>query len=178
MDFCTTLKDRVLWYDGDSTVNPHDILRLSAPGKNVYVSELTDDMRQYNRLVSTEEQIKTKDNVREFDMGWNIPAKFKSMDVNDYVYDKLFDVEKSERLNHEQSQVRMKRVATELALFKKFELYDVLRTIIYVIDVFRNKNVVWGVGRGSSVASYVLYLIGVHDIDSVQYGLDINEFLH
>ena len=34
-----------------------------------------------------------------------------------------------------------------------------------------------GVGRGSSVASYILYLIGVHRIDSIKYNLDWKEFL-
>jgi DNA polymerase III alpha subunit len=41
----------------------------------------------------------------------------------------------------------------------------------------RKENIVWGVGRGSSVASYVLYLIGVHKIDSLYYNLDVEEFL-
>jgi DNA polymerase III alpha subunit len=41
----------------------------------------------------------------------------------------------------------------------------------------RKHNIVWGVGRGSSVASYVLYLIGVHKINSMYYDLDIEEFL-
>ena len=40
-----------------------------------------------------------------------------------------------------------------------------------------DKNVLWGVGRGSSVASYALFLIGVHKIDSVKYDLDWREFL-
>jgi DNA polymerase III alpha subunit len=46
----------------------------------------------------------------------------------------------------------------------------------YVVDTLRNNQVVWGVGRGSSVASYVLFIIGVHKIDSVKYKLPINEF--
>jgi DNA polymerase III alpha subunit len=48
--------------------------------------------------------------------------------------------------------------------------------MIYLVDVMRENSVVWGVGRGSSVASYVLYLIGVHKIDSVKYNLDFKEF--
>jgi len=36
---------------------------------------------------------------------------------------------------------------------------------------------IWGVGRGSSVASYVLYLLDVHRIDSMFYDLDPSEFL-
>jgi DNA polymerase III alpha subunit len=38
-------------------------------------------------------------------------------------------------------------------------------------------NIIWGVGRGSSVASYVLYLLEVHRVDSMYYNLDIREFL-
>jgi len=46
----------------------------------------------------------------------------------------------------------------------------------YVVDTLRSNSIVWGVGRGSSVASYVLFIIGVHKIDSVKYKLAINEF--
>ena len=54
---------------------------------------------------------------------------------------------------------------------------NVLRYMVYLVNFMRENNIVWGVGRGSSVASYVLYLIGVHRIDSIQYGLDWREFL-
>jgi DNA polymerase III alpha subunit len=40
----------------------------------------------------------------------------------------------------------------------------------------RDNNIVWGVGRGSSVASYVLYLLGIHKIDSIKYNLSPDEF--
>ena len=52
----------------------------------------------------------------------------------------------------------------------------VLKTMKYIVDTLRKHDVVWGVGRGSSVASYALYLIGVHKIDSVKYNLPIDEF--
>jgi DNA polymerase III alpha subunit len=41
----------------------------------------------------------------------------------------------------------------------------------------RKNNILWGVGRGSSVASFVLYLIGIHRINSLFYNLPIEEFL-
>jgi DNA polymerase III alpha subunit len=56
-------------------------------------------------------------------------------------------------------------------------MIGLLKYIKYLVDTMREHKIVWGVGRGSSVASYALYLIGVHKIDSVKYGLDINEFL-
>ncbi len=68
------------------------------------------------------------------------------------------------------------RVNQELELFIKNDMYDVLHVIKYIVDTLRTNNIVWGVGRGSSVASYVLYLIGVHKIDSIKYKLPIEEF--
>ncbi len=68
------------------------------------------------------------------------------------------------------------RVNQELELFIKNDMYDVLHVIKYIVDTLRANNIVWGVGRGSSVASYVLYLIGVHKIDSIKYKLPIEEF--
>jgi DNA polymerase III alpha subunit len=67
-------------------------------------------------------------------------------------------------------------VDQELELFVKNGMYDLLHVMKYVVDTLRENNVVWGVGRGSSVASYVLHLIGVHKIDSVKYNIPIEEF--
>jgi len=69
------------------------------------------------------------------------------------------------------------RVSTELELFIQHNMMDVLFYCKYLVDTMKENNIVWGVGRGSSVASYVLYLIGVHRVDSIKYNLDIKEFL-
>ena len=69
------------------------------------------------------------------------------------------------------------RVQTEYSLFEQKKFIKVLQFLIYFVDTLRANNVVWGVGRGSSVASYVLFLLGVHKVDSIQYGLDWREFL-
>jgi DNA polymerase III alpha subunit len=69
------------------------------------------------------------------------------------------------------------RVNTELELFIQHGMFDLLYYLKYLVDTMRENNIVWGVGRGSSVASYVLYLIGVHKVDSIKYELDIHEFL-
>lgn len=69
------------------------------------------------------------------------------------------------------------RVSQELELFIQHGMLDLLFYLKYLIDTMRSNNIVWGVGRGSSVASYVLYLLGVHKVDSLKYGLDIREFL-
>ena len=69
------------------------------------------------------------------------------------------------------------RVSSELELFIQHGMLDLLFYLKYLVDTMREHKIVWGVGRGSSVASYVLYLIGVHKVDSLKYKLDIHEFL-
>jgi DNA polymerase III alpha subunit len=69
------------------------------------------------------------------------------------------------------------RVEEELELFSQHGMIDLLFYLKYLVDTMRKNNIVWGVGRGSSVASYVLFLIGIHKIDSIKYNLDIKEFL-
>jgi len=68
------------------------------------------------------------------------------------------------------------RVSQELELYIKHGMYDVLHAVKYIVDILRKNHIVWGVGRGSSVASYVLFLIGVHKIDSIKYNIPIEEF--
>lgn len=69
------------------------------------------------------------------------------------------------------------RVSLELELFIQHGMFELLVYLKYLVDTMRSNGVVWGVGRGSSVASYVLYLLGVHKVDSIEYALDIHEFL-
>jgi DNA polymerase III alpha subunit len=68
------------------------------------------------------------------------------------------------------------RVSQELELYIKHGMYDILHVMKYIVDTLRENKILWGVGRGSSVASYVLYLIGVHKVDSIKYKLPIEEF--
>ena len=96
---------------------------------------------------------------------WFMPDEYKAIDVQNWV------------LNKCTTDKEIARVSEELIAFKKRDMNNLLRYMIYLVDFMRENNIVWGVGRGSSVASYVLYLIGVHRIDSIQYGLDWREFL-
>jgi DNA polymerase III alpha subunit len=76
-----------------------------------------------------------------------------------------------------ENEEQYSRVTQELELFIQHGMYDLLHYLKYLVDIMRENNIVWGVGRGSSVASYVLYLLGIHKIDSIKYELDIKEFL-
>jgi DNA polymerase III alpha subunit len=169
----TILQDRVLWYDGDSSIDPSDLERFAVLHPNVrpYVLEIDDTVRQYNRFVTA--KITKKTNVALDPLRWTIPKEYQTLDVEQYVHDKLLQQHKDDQ----QLKLRQQRVDYELQHYKKRGLFDMLRVIIYVINTLTSNNQVWGVGRGSSVSSYVLYLIGVHDIDSVTYDIDFHDFL-
>jgi DNA polymerase III alpha subunit len=69
------------------------------------------------------------------------------------------------------------RVNLEMELFEERGLVPLLQLMMFLVDHFRANKIVWGVGRGSSVASYVLFLLGVHKINPIRYGLDVRDFL-
>ena len=97
---------------------------------------------------------------------WLMPDKYKTLDIEAWLF------EQTPPWNPEHA-----RVAEEIEAYKARNMLDLLRWLKYFVDTMRGHNVVWGVGRGSSVASYVLFLIGVHKIDSIKYNLDWQEFL-
>jgi DNA polymerase III alpha subunit len=96
---------------------------------------------------------------------WHMPDEYKDLDIAEYI------------LSLCREDYELQRVAQELLLYQERDLFNLLRYLKYLVDTLRKNKVVWGVGRGSSVASYVLFLLGVHKIDSLHYQLDITEFL-
>jgi DNA polymerase III alpha subunit len=97
-----------------------------------------------------------------------MPDEYKDLNVYKYVLGKA---------ETPCEQPVQDRIWEEIKAYEERDMLNLLRYMIYLVDFMRENNIVWGVGRGSSVASYVLYLIGVHKIDSIQYGLDWQEFL-
>jgi hypothetical protein len=95
---------------------------------------------------------------------WFMPDEYKNMDIEGFL------VQVCPKENYQ-------RLMDELAAFKQRDMYNLLRWLKYFVDTCTKENVLWGVGRGSSVASYALYLIGVHSVDSIKYNLDWQEFL-
>lgn len=98
---------------------------------------------------------------------YNIPEHYKNLDVKEYV----------RKLVSEGDSDQTGRVEMELTMFEERGLFPVIQILIYIVDTMRKHSLVWGVGRGSSVASYVLYILNVHKINSLKYNLDIKEFL-
>ncbi len=96
---------------------------------------------------------------------WHMPEQYLNFDIAQWVLDQC------------KTQEEMQRVGQELLLYQERDLFNLLRYLKYFVDTMRANGVVWGLGRGSSTASYVLYLIGVHKINSMYYDLPIEEFL-
>jgi DNA polymerase III alpha subunit len=95
---------------------------------------------------------------------WFMPDSYKQIDIEKFVLDSCQDEEYT------------KRARLELDEFKKRNLIMLLKQAKYIVDTLRKNNIVWGVGRGSSVASLVLHILGVHKIDPIKYNIPINEF--
>jgi DNA polymerase III alpha subunit len=96
---------------------------------------------------------------------WHMPDEYQQMDIAAHV------------LALCESQEQLQRCGHELLLYQERNLFDMLRYLAYLVQVMKTNQIIWGLGRGSSVASYVLYKLGLHRIDSMYYDLDPEEFL-
>ena len=107
--------------------------------------------------------------VDEYDLlnqrNWLMPEEYKQLDIAQHIIDLC------------KTDAEIQRAGQELLMFQERNLFNLLKYLKYLVDTMRSNNIIWGVGRGSSVASYVLYLLGVHKIDSMYYDLDPGEFL-
>lgn len=107
--------------------------------------------------------------IEQFDAqqqnNWHMPDQYRDMDICAWV------------LKQCHTEQELQRVGQELLMFQERDAMMLLRYMKYLVDIMQLNHVVWGVGRGSSVSSYVLYKIGTHRIDSLYYDLDPGEFL-
>ena len=96
---------------------------------------------------------------------WHMPQEYKDMDIAEYI------------LGLCTNEAELQRCGEELLLYQERDLFNLLCYLKYLVDVMTANQVIWGVGRGSSVASFILYKLGVHKINSLYYNLDVHEFL-
>jgi len=118
---------------------------------------------KYNEM--TMQTVTVEDFDHENQGQWLMPDQYKNLDIAEYVLG-LCD-----------SEAALQRVGEVLLFYQARDLFDLLRYLKFLVDIMQENNLIWGVGRGSSVASYVLYLLKIHRIDSLHYNLDIAEFL-
>ena len=153
---------------GNMFLDDNDIIELMLQNKRVKILP-----KQTESFIDFTNKCKTYnlDNPFELDISvdkiiWNIPQEYNLIDLKTYIKDR-----------HVLSKDQWFRVESELEEFSKRNLTDLLKFLIYLVDTARKNNIIYGVGRGSNIASYVLFLLGVHRIDSYKYNLDIKEFL-
>lgn len=96
---------------------------------------------------------------------WLMPDEYKDLDIARWILEQC------------DGEVELQRAGEELLLYAERNLLDMLSYLKYLVDTMRMNKIVWGVGRGSSIASFVLFKIGVHRINSITYQLNINEFI-
>ena len=149
-----------------------DIFNMLYKGQIEYFDQIIIDpdidTSQFEKFVKLNVSTELDISKVEFDQicqtDWFMPDEYKTMDIETFIVD-------------QSPKEHYSRIVEELQEYKERNMLDLLRWLKYFVDTCRSNNLVWGVGRGSSVASYVLYIIGVHKIDSVKYNLDWREFL-
>ena len=140
---------------------------------NLQVSEVGG--KEIQKYIPLDVDQKTFDSVCQSE--WFMPDEYKRLDVDTWCLHKLMKIKNATHQDQILFSKEWNRTYEELEAFDERGMENLLRYMIYLVDFMRENNIVWGVGRGSSVASYVLYLIGVHRIDSIQFDLDWREFL-
>ena len=150
-------------------------LLLSGQSIDGLLAEECDDTIKYDKygsgsLVIYDEKMASQ-NAYSYDTDaiarWKTPTEYQLTDEELAIW--LF-----EQCN---TDTEYDRVLEELNMYEERGLYPLLKHLLYLVDHFRKNNIVWGVGRGSSVSSFVLFLIGIHKVNPLIYDLDIKDFL-
>lgn len=93
-----------------------------------------------------------------------IPDSYKNINLYSYLIKKCSSEEERDRIEY------------EYTLISDRNMVNFFKCMIYLVDVFRKNNVLWGIGRGSSVSCFSLYIIGIHRVNSIKFDLDCHEF--
>ena len=146
--------------------DPTRIIKNMLVDKDITFTDMfvnMDDLPKLTKYISLDKSL------HEFDEhsqnNWHMPTEYKNFDIAKFVLEQC------------KSEAELQRAGQELLMFQERDMFVLLQYLKYLVDTMRKHNVVWGVGRGSSVASFVLFLIGVHKINSLYYDLSIDEFL-
>ena len=161
---------------GQLIYNQNDLCELFLQDPTRTISNaLVDSPIEFNGFLSIENipnltpYQDTNISLEEFDKtnqsNWNMPKEYYDLDIAKWVLDQC------------KNEDELQRAGDELIKFQERNMFVLLQYLKYLVDTMRENNIVWGVGRGSSVASFVLFLIGIHRINSLYYQLDIGEFL-
>lgn len=98
------------------------------------------------------------------DRTWFTPPEYQQLDLHSYVMARC------------QNPEQIARAEYELKLIDHLGVQPIFCHLIYLVDTWRSRNLVWGIGRGSSVSCFILYVIGLNRINPLDYDLDPEEF--
>lgn len=177
------LKDRILRFDGTSVLSNSGIAEAIVRGvplnKVRTLDAHSEDVKTLNSLVPLSDQVLTDDDeviIPEKD--WQIPENIKALNFEEHVLS-AFERRLPELLYSDvELQAAIDRLEQELLEIETRQMTMFFRTIVHVLESFREQNVIWGVGRGSSCASYVLFILGLHAVDAVRLDIPMSEFFH
>lgn len=145
--------------------DPDRTIRQLVVDKPITVADIIDTTNLPKFMTYTDLSLTVTEFDNQLQDNWKIPKEYKDFDIAKYVLDLC------------QNEEELQRVGEELLMFQEREMFPLLVYLKYLVDTMRQNNIVWGVGRGSSVSSFVLFLIGIHRINSLYYDLSIDEFL-
>ena len=163
-------------YHGQTIVNEVDLIDGWLSGRRVsdVIIDDVEPINIYNNwcnmydskdVITAHSEYKQDNYIEKCMSNWAMPEKYKELDIVKFINDKELTYQERDRVH------------LEIEMYRERGLIPVLRFLVYLVDLCKENNIVLGVGRGSSVASYVLYLLGVHRVNSIKYDLDIKEFL-
>jgi DNA polymerase III alpha subunit len=181
------LENRDLWVDGTESLNVDAMCNEMLSGnydflENAFISE--DSVKEVKKFinlsnikVTNNPEVKKKSSIKNLDTSFIIPKEYKTLNLEKTLV-KCFKLRHDlSKMSEEEQNDRLYRISDELEIYSNKGLLDVLKCSKYIIDTMKEKNIVWGPGRGSACCSYILFLLEVHDIDSYFFDLSIDEFL-
>lgn len=174
------LHERKLRFDGVSEIHPDQMARmllLGVPPSKLRVTSITEEVSQFNEQVSDADQVKAVGpEPIALNMEWELPQKYQDLDLCVHVGNCFEAI--ITRYTKDEAHKAIDRIELELEEVEKRGMTQFMRTVIFIIDELRKNKIVWGVGRGSSCASYLLFLIGLHVVDCVKMDVSAEEFYH
>jgi DNA polymerase III alpha subunit len=134
---------------------------------------------KYNRLVAPDKRIRLRSDFAPTlpTPAWAEEYMLKCTDDELHVYMCKMLQRRCAHMSIEYSRQAVERFSQEWELFSRKGMFLLLRVLIGIINTLTKNSVPWGPGRGSSTSSYILFLIGLHNVDSVLYDVDVTDFI-